>query len=201
LPQGAARTLAAGTLGPGTHVVEVRREGKGELFYTATLSYLERGEDLPPQDAARFKVRRSHSRLVPEVRPGGLWGWSRRDLKGLRPGDHVLVEVEVEASDDQEQFMLEDPFPSGFEWTQALDSAQVGEWGTSWRGSPYDGREVKDDRVALFASRLRAGRHVWRHVLRAEAPGRLHVLPAAAQLAYFPDIRASSQEGRLEVGE
>ena len=55
------------------------------------------------------------------------------------------------------------------------------------------------DTDTVLLAELAPGRHVFRYVMRAEQPGRYHVMPAVAQLAYFPEARASSREARLTV--
>jgi len=51
----------------------------------------------------------------------------------------------------------------------------------------------------MFASRLPQG--VWeiRYTLRAEVPGSFHALPLMGQAMYVPEIRANSDEVRVEV--
>jgi len=59
--------------------------------------------------------------------------------------------------------------------------------------------ELRDDRVAFFTKHLDKGTHVLRYKLRAETPGRFHVLPARGFAMYAPEIRAQSEELRLRV--
>jgi uncharacterized protein YfaS (alpha-2-macroglobulin family) len=60
-------------------------------------------------------------------------------------------------------------------------------------------QELRDRKVAMFASRLPQG--VWeiRYTLRAEVPGSFHALPLMGQAMYVPEIRANSDEVRVNV--
>ena len=192
--------LGAAGLREGANRIEVLRDGTGVLYASASLEYYERGEDLKPLDGTRFKLRRTFERLEAAALPDGTPGYVRSGLKGLRSGDAVLVTLELDASSGAEFFQLESPHPSGFEATDALDRARIEGLDGDWKGDAADSLERRDDRLALFRTRLPAGRSVWRYVLRAEAPGRFHALPAAAELTYEPEVRASSEETRLDVG-
>ena len=60
-------------------------------------------------------------------------------------------------------------------------------------------QELRDRKVALFATHLKQG--VWeiRYELRAEVPGKFHALPLMGHAMYVPEIRANSSEVRVEV--
>ncbi|MFH1777211.1 MAG: alpha-2-macroglobulin family protein [Candidatus Omnitrophota bacterium] len=62
-------------------------------------------------------------------------------------------------------------------------------------------QELRDRKTALFIDKLPEG--VWeiRYELRAEVPGRFHVLPITGYAMYVPEIRANGQEIRVEVSE
>jgi uncharacterized protein YfaS (alpha-2-macroglobulin family) len=67
------------------------------------------------------------------------------------------------------------------------------------RTSPWVTQELRDRKVAMFASRLPQG--VWeiRYTLRAEVPGSFHALPLMGSAMYVPEIKANSNEVRIEV--
>jgi uncharacterized protein YfaS (alpha-2-macroglobulin family) len=53
--------------------------------------------------------------------------------------------------------------------------------------------------VAFFLSQIPVGVTKLSYELRAEAPGRFHALPARVEAMYAPELRATSDEMRLEV--
>ncbi|MBI3299914.1 MAG: hypothetical protein HYZ75_17250 [Elusimicrobia bacterium] len=200
LGQGAVpQTLTFKGARTGENRVDLALTGGGEVFYTAALTYHDAGEDLPEEAGRGLRVHRGYEKLVPVRLPHGP-GYRAVPAKDLRRGDLVLVTLEVDSDAEREFFMLEDFLPSGFEPAEGLESAELEGLGRDWDGRA-DARERRDDRVALFVSRLPAGRSVFRTLLRAEAAGRVHALPAVAQLPYAPDLRASSAEARLDVGD
>ncbi|MBI5597554.1 MAG: hypothetical protein HY928_15800, partial [Elusimicrobia bacterium] len=183
----------------GENALELSLDGTGEVFYTASLSYRDGGEDLPEQGVPGLSLRRTFERLSP-VRLAEGPGYRREGAERLRRGDLVLSTLEVDSDGAREFLMVEDFLPSGFEPAEGMDGAAIEGLDRDWEGRA-DQRERRDDLMALFLSRLPAGRTVLRTVLRAESAGRVHALPAVAQLPYQPDLRASSAEARLDVGD
>ena len=53
----------------------------------------------------------------------------------------------------------------------------------------------------MFADHLQQGIWEIKYTLRAETPGKFHALPLLGQAMYVPEIRANSDEVRLEVRE
>jgi uncharacterized protein YfaS (alpha-2-macroglobulin family) len=60
-------------------------------------------------------------------------------------------------------------------------------------------QELRDRKVAIFASQLPQGIWEMRYTLRAEVPGSFHALPLMGQAMYVPEIRANSEEVRINV--
>src|SRR2546427_8510692 len=66
--------------------------------------------------------------------------------------------------------------------------------------SPYvDHVELRDDRTALFASAIPAGRYVYRYALHLTTPGLYHVLPAHAAQLYEPEVFGHTSETSFAV--
>ena len=63
----------------------------------------------------------------------------------------------------------------------------------------YDHVDVRDDRIAYFARRLRPGTHVIEYNLRAQSPGVSRALPTHIEGMYDAGVRAESATTRLEV--
>jgi len=60
-------------------------------------------------------------------------------------------------------------------------------------------QELRDRKIALFIDRLPQGYWEIRYRLRAEVPGKFHVLPVIAHAMYTPAIRANGKEIRLSI--
>jgi uncharacterized protein YfaS (alpha-2-macroglobulin family) len=71
--------------------------------------------------------------------------------------------------------------------------------------SGYNGNELgayveyRDDRVCLFAARMPRGTHSISYRLRAEIPGKFSALPAKASAMYAPELKANSNEAKLQI--
>jgi uncharacterized protein YfaS (alpha-2-macroglobulin family) len=66
--------------------------------------------------------------------------------------------------------------------------------------SPYiDHVELRDDRTALFASAIPAGRYVYRYALHLTTPSHYHVLPAHAAQLYEPEVFSHTAEASCAV--
>ena len=63
----------------------------------------------------------------------------------------------------------------------------------------YSNMELRDQKVAFFLSSLPQGTRTLSYRLRAEIPGRFHVLPTNGYAMYAPDIRTLSDETTLAV--
>ena len=59
--------------------------------------------------------------------------------------------------------------------------------------------ELRDTKTVFFVSLLEQGEHWLRDRLRAEMPGKCHALPANATAMYAPEVRANSDEMRLNI--
>ena len=61
--------------------------------------------------------------------------------------------------------------------------------------------EVHDEKVCFFMRSLPQGKHSITYKLRAEIPGKFSALPATADAMYAPELRANSDEMKLEITE
>ncbi len=116
-------------------------------------------------------------------------------------GDVLQVKLSIVAPTDLYYVMVEDPLPAG---TEAVDTSlktttQVGEdpqlnpvekysyyggWGWWW----FTHTELRDEKVALFASYLPAGSYEYTYQVRAGMSGTFNVIPAHAEQMYFPEV-------------
>ena len=59
--------------------------------------------------------------------------------------------------------------------------------------------EYRDNRVAMFVRQLARGRHSIAYRMRAEIPGRFAALPTKASAMYAPELKANSDEFKVNV--
>ncbi len=115
----------------------------------------------------------------------------------FKQGDNVRVRLTMTVPKELEYVAIEDAFPAGFEPTErGTAETEVNGW-NFW----YDYVDVRDDRIALFARRLKPGKHVFTYRLRAQTPGRYGVLPATLAPMYIEDFVSASRGATVEVTE
>ena len=200
-----AFVLEGDAVASGDHTVELKKKGKGPLYFSGYLTTFTL-EDFIKRAGLEVKVNRKYYKLVKtdaSVHAAGSRGqaveqkvekFERRALKNLaelKSGDLVEIELEIESKNDYEYLIFEDMKPSGFEPVEVR--------------SGYDGNslgayvEYRDNRVVFFVRELARGRHSVSYRMRAEVPGRFSALPACAGAMYAPDLKANSDELKLRV--
>lgn len=179
----------------GENTIEIEREGTGVLYASAWLGYFTE-EDPIPAGGNEIYVTRQYwrTRLVETV--DGTMKTEREALAPgatLAPGDRVEVELSIDARNHYEYLVLEDMKPAGLEPTEVKS-------GYDWQGL-FVHRELRDERVAFFITRLPEGKHTLRYELRAETPGQFFALPSQMHAMYVPEIRANSASERLGIAD
>lgn len=162
-----------------------RSDASGQLYYTAHLRYY--------LDALAIDAR---DRGLVLDRQFALNG---QTVSRAQVGDLISVTLTIIAPIDLYQAVIEAPIPAG---TEAVDSslattsmqsgspelqptdAATKPWGY-WLPTHTD---VRDDRVALFATYLPAGAYTYTFQVRATVPGEYRVLPAYGAMLYFPEV-------------
>jgi hypothetical protein len=188
----------------GRNTLEVTREGgSGTVFWTGGLREIvgaPRGGELAAFGAEGITVKREYLRVAPEKTGGDAWRLAATLASGnrFRQGDSVRVRLTVTAPRDVAYVLIEDRFPSNLEVTERGSAEEVvdeGGW-SYW----YSSVDVRDDRIAFFATSLTKGTHTVEYNLRAQTPGGCRALPAQMQAMYDPAVRAESADARVEVG-
>lgn len=189
----------------GTHTIELRKQGKGPLYYNAYLTNFTL-EDFITKAGLEVKVNRKVYRLKPvdkEVKVAGGRGqaldqkvekYEREELENLatlKSGDLVEVELEIDSKNDYEYLIFEDLKAAGFEPVSLQSGYSAGGLGAYM--------ELRDNRVAFFVRALARGKHSIAYRLRAEIPGRFSALPARASAMYAPELRGNSDEIKLRI--
>jgi alpha-2-macroglobulin len=100
-----------------------------------------------------------------------------------RPG----ARAEGEGEGEQEEN------PGGYLW-----GWYYGSWDSGW-WSPFDHKEMRDDRVAYFATYLWPGTYTASYVARATTPGVFVRPPAHAEEMYNPSVQGRSDGGAFTV--
>jgi alpha-2-macroglobulin len=197
--------LTGDELSSGDHTIELRKQGDGPVYFSGYLTNFTL-EDNIAAAGLELKVDRQFYKLTPADKTRSVSGGRGQvieqrvekydrtpitDLAELRSGDLVEVEFTVESKNDYEYIMLEDMKAAGFEPIEVRSGYNGNELGAYV--------EYRDERVCLFASRMPRGTHSISYRLRAEIPGKFSALPAKASAMYAPELKANSNEAKLQI--
>ncbi len=149
---------------------------------------------------------------------------SGKPITEVREGELVRVRLRIIAPDDREFVVIDDALPAGLE---AVDlslrtSASLppfegaprlskdmndgptalrwayGGWDSGW-WTPWEHKEIRDDRVLYFARQLWKGSYQASYVARATTAGTFVRPPAQAEEMYNPAVRGRSDGGTFTV--
>jgi len=121
--------------------------------------------------------------------------YTRREIKDgddLKSGQLIEVELTLDAANDYECPVFEDMKAAGM---GPVDLRS----GSSWGDGLSSNAELHDEKVAFFVDRLSQGTRVLHYRMRAEIPGRFYALPTNGYAMYAPEVRAISDEMRLNL--
>ncbi len=199
--------LAGGDVKDGSHEVEIRRRGKGPVYFNAYLTNFTL-EDHITKAGLEVKVERQYYKLVPvdkTIKVEGQRGqaldqkvekYERQPLKEgdtLKSGDLVEIELLIESKNDYEYLLFEDMKAAGFEPMEQRSGYSAGS-----KGLPAY-VEYRDNRVAFFVRWLARGTHSVNYRMRAEIPGKFAALPTRASAMYAPELKGNSDEIKLNI--
>lgn len=197
--------LEGAQLEPGSHTVELKRKGKGPLYFNGYLTNFTL-EDHITRAGLEVKVNRKLyklNRVEKTIDVAGSRGqvtkqrvekFERQEIENLgtlKSGDLVEIELEIDSKNDYEYLLFEDMKAAGFEPVQMQSGYNGNDLGAYV--------EFRDDRVAFFSRQLLRGKHSVSYRLRAEIPGKFSALPAKAQAMYAPELRANSDEIKVVI--
>ncbi len=197
--------LTGADLNSGEHVLEVRRRGKGPVYFNAYLTNFTLEDAIGPA-GLEIKVERKAYKLTRVDKTEEVAGahgqvvdqkvekYERTRLADgatLKSGDLIEVELEIESKNDYEYIIFEDMKAAGFEAVDVRSGYTRNDLGAYV--------EYRDERVAFFVRTLARGRHSVSYRLRAEIPGRFSALPARASAMYAPELKANSSEIKLAI--
>jgi hypothetical protein len=127
-------------------------------------------------------------------------------------GDTLVVKLSIVAPTDLYYVLVESPLPAGMEAvdTSLKTTSQIAEgpefiptepysfyggWGWWW----FTHTELRDEKVALFASYLPKGTYEYTYQIRAGLDGTYNVLPARAEQMYFPEVFGRSDGAQFII--
>jgi len=180
-------------LNVGANQVDLSRGGgPGRLYYTLQLQSYGPAEDTTAESHG-LSVGREY--LAVDGTPLGQ----------VRVGDLVLVKLTLLAPTTLTHLVLEDPLPAGLEpvdttlnTTSRMLQRAVGE-ASKKRGWFWSQTQMRDDRVALFATVVPRGTYEYAYLARAGVAGEFRVLPTRGFQQYFPSVEAHTDGSRLTV--
>lgn len=201
--------IAADQLPAGKHKVTVRRKGTGSLYWAAHLRYFSMAEQIKA-GGNQIAVARKYFRLVPEQfqNTRNVWNGQKYveekfpDIRfkkeplafgaEITTGQQVEVELTINADNNFEYLVFEDPKPAGCEPYQLVSGAAYG-------GGTYANMELRDTKVVFFADWLGRGKHSLTYKLVCEQPGTFRILPTAGEAMYSPFVQAISDSGKMVI--
>ncbi|MHC4502638.1 MAG: alpha-2-macroglobulin family protein [Planctomycetota bacterium] len=198
-------TLYANDLPPGPHTIEVKKIGKGALYYSTYLSFFTKEEDIKGAGNEVF-IDRHYYKMTPiveKVEKGEGDGrhvekrlaYKRTELatgEAVKSGEMLEVVLKIKSKNDYDYLVFEDMKPAGCEPVELRS-------GGRWAGGLCANVELRDTKVAFFIGLLQQGDHVLKYRLRAEVPGKFHALPTKGWAMYAPEIKAISDEMRIGI--
>lgn len=189
-----------------------RSDGNGRLYYTAHLEVYQPVENVEPADRGIIVQRRyTLATCANEQIANGNSLLDCPDMREIKLGDVVRVDLTLIVPHDRYYVVVEDPLPAGGE---AIDTGlattsllatppslrrEGSRWWWWWRW--YSRSELRDEKVVLFADYLSAGTYEYSYTFRATLPGDYHVLPTVAREFYFPEVFGRSDGRLLTIGE
>jgi uncharacterized protein YfaS (alpha-2-macroglobulin family) len=182
-------------LTPGAHTLTLEKRGEGTLFYTALGQLQLYYEGFAATAAAGIGMRLERQYLAVDT---------AKPVDQIAAGDVVNVRLTLTTDEDLWYLMIEDPLPAGLEGlNEALDTETKRTPGQDpwswWRWWGYERKEVHDEAVSFFATRLPAGTHTFDYAARAVTPGTFSARPAEASAMYRPEIWARSASAQVAV--
>jgi uncharacterized protein YfaS (alpha-2-macroglobulin family) len=197
--------LIGDAISDGEHVIELKKKGTGPVYFNAYVTNFTL-EDFITKAGLEIKVNRKFYKLTPmdkstevantlgQVVQQKVEKYKREELANLamlKSGDLVEVELEIDSKNDYEYLLFEDMKASGFEPVDVRSGYNGNDLGAYM--------ELRDERVAFFVRALPRGKHSVSYRLRAEIPGKFSALPTKASAMYAPELRANSDEMKLQV--
>jgi uncharacterized protein YfaS (alpha-2-macroglobulin family) len=183
---------------------EDQASGTGRLYYTLRMRYYQDAAAVQPLDQG-LSLQREYSAVdTTTFSPTGQL------ITQARLGDVVQVRLTLNVPENMQYFVLEDMLPAGLE---ALDTslktvssaAQDPALSPAGEDRPYwwyfTQSQIRDNRVAIFATDLPKGTYHYTYLARASSLGTFQTLPATAYPMYTPEVFGRSAGAQFVVVE
>jgi alpha-2-macroglobulin len=196
----------------GNRLVFGKGDGPGRLYYSAHVKAYLPVPQIKAADRGMVVQRRY-------VRADCNDGVKCPTVTEAKIGDVLRVELTLVLPSSIHYLQMEDPLPAGAEAidTNLATASQLDEgpglvrsepalegdgiqprrW--SWWWNWWSRSEMRDDRVALFASYLAPGTYTYSYTMRMTSAGTFNVIPAFANAQYFPEVFGRSEGSALTV--
>ncbi|MDQ7824415.1 MAG: MG2 domain-containing protein [Candidatus Eremiobacteraeota bacterium] len=177
-------TIPSRKLKTGENTLTIQSGCKEPLFCSASLHYCSQEENIPAQGDL-LRISREY---LPTQHP------ERRTppLSSIKSGEEFSVRLTIDAKNDFEYLVLEDPRPAGCEVSE----------GSVWeRNQCFSNCEIRDEKTVFFFTELERGKHILEYRIRAEVPGDYHVMPASVSPMYNPEFKGTSAESRIKIAQ
>jgi len=205
------KTGYAGT----TSQVEIKRQGKGRLYYVTRLSYADKSENSNGINAG-IELTREYF-----VKRNNRWKKLDSPMR-LSRGELVRVDLFLNLPAARHFVVVDDPVPGGLEAvnkdlaTSSKNDANEAKWFRSggsfwyryddWRSFGYSHwsfyhQEIRHDAVRFYSDYLPAGNYFLSYTAQAIADGKFVVMPTKAEEMYDPDVFGLSATSTLIVGK
>ncbi|HEY3250451.1 MAG TPA: MG2 domain-containing protein [Ignavibacteria bacterium] len=191
----------------GANEIRIEKNGLGKVYVASDLRYYTNEENIKPRENG-FRVEKEYFKLEQYTKYNdNKITYRKRYFDGfVKSGDIIFVKVRVTAKEQNNQyFMLEDPIPAGCEvvkddWAYTIDEEKdYTGWDYYWWRWWYADKDIRDNRVTFFSTYMYGDTYEFTYIMRAQIPGTYNVIPATGMLMYYPDVRGSSEELRLEI--
>jgi alpha-2-macroglobulin len=180
----------------------IEKSGKGRLYYTLRMRYYQDAASVQPLDQG-IGVQREYVAVDTDtLSPTGQL------VTQAKLGDLVQVRLTLVVPEDMPYFAVEDMLPAGLEALDTSlktvsDAAQSPELSEASTDRPYwwyfSQTEIRDNRVALFATDLPKGTYHYTYLARATTAGTFQTLPALAYRMYSPEVFGRSAGAKFVV--
>ena len=192
-----AEELTAGVQTP----FKLDYQGRGAAYYSLHLEYAAAEPDLNPVDNG-FTLTRTYT-------PAEVEEDQAKPATSFKRGDIVRVEVTILVPSQRHWVVVEDVLPAGLEpinfnlpvapeYLQRF-LEQGGKSGDYYSRYWYEHREVRSDRVVVFARYMGEGAYTLTYLARAVTEGEFLAPGPRAEEMYTPEVLGRGQGARFEV--